>query len=518
MSERAAVPGVALIVLDGWGLAPPGPGNAVELADTPVFDDLWAKYPHATLRTSGRDVGLPDGQMGNSEVGHLNLGAGAIVNQDLTRIDIAIEDGSFAKNPALLDACAKAKNSGRLHLMGLVSDGGVHSSLEHVKALLNLAATNDVPDVVVHAFTDGRDTLPRSADGFIAELEAALPANARVGTVIGRYFAMDRDKRWDRVKLAYDALVHGQSEQPPAETASAAVAAAYARDENDEFIKPTIVGDREATVRSGDAIICFNFRPDRMREIVAAFGEKTFETYDGDGFERGDAPEDLEIVTMTEYHGGWPYFVAYPPDRPSVTLASTIAAAGGTQLHVAETEKYPHVTYFFNGGEEKPNTGEEREMAQSPKEVATYDLKPEMSAAKAADLFVEGWTAHDHKFGVINFANPDMVGHSGVIPAVVKAVEETDAQLARVVEAVTAKGGVCLITADHGNAEQQLEPDGSPNTAHTLNPVPFIVTDDRVELREQGILADVTPTVLDLLGIDQPSEMTGLSMLSGDSE
>jgi 2,3-bisphosphoglycerate-independent phosphoglycerate mutase len=513
MTERESVPGVALIVLDGWGLAEPGPGNAVELADTPVFDGLWAKYPHATLRTSGRDVGLPDGQMGNSEVGHLNLGAGAIVNQDLTRIDIAIEDGSFLKNPALLDACAKAKISGRLHLMGLVSDGGVHSSLEHVKALLNLAESQDVPDVVVHAFTDGRDTLPRSADKFIAELEAALPADSRIGTVIGRYFAMDRDKRWDRVKLAYDALVHGESDQPPTETASDAVAAAYERGENDEFIKPTIVGGEEGTVRSGDAVICFNFRPDRMREIVAAFGEKTFETYDGDGFDRGDAPEDLEIVTMTEYHGGWPYFVAYPPDRPSVTLASTIAAAGGTQLHVAETEKYPHVTYFFNGGEEKPNAGEEREMAQSPKEVATYDLKPEMSAAKAADLFVEGWTTGDHKFGVINFANPDMVGHSGVIPAVVKAVEETDAQLARVVEAVTAKGGVCLITADHGNAEQQLEPDGSPNTAHTLNPVPFIVTDSRVGLREQGILADVTPTVLDLLDIDQPAEMTGLTMI-----
>ncbi|MBI2691095.1 MAG: 2,3-bisphosphoglycerate-independent phosphoglycerate mutase [Solirubrobacterales bacterium] len=516
MAERESVPGVALIVLDGWGLAPPGPGNAVELADTPVFDALWAKYPHATLRTSGRDVGLPEGQMGNSEVGHLNLGAGAIVHQDLTRIDIAIEDGSFAKNPALLDACAKAKISGRLHLMGLVSDGGVHSSLEHVKALLDLAASQDVPDVVVHAFTDGRDTLPRSADKFIAELEDALPTNSRIGTVIGRYFAMDRDKRWDRVKLAYDALVHGRSDQPPAATGSAAVAAAYARDENDEFIKPTIVGEREGTVRSGDAIICFNFRPDRMREIVAAFGEKTFKTYDGDGFDRGDAPEDLEIVTMTEYHGGWPYFVAYPPDRPSVTLASTIAAAGGTQLHVAETEKYPHVTYFFNGGEEKPNTGEQREMAQSPKEVATYDLKPEMSAAKAADLFVAGWTTGDHKFGVINFANPDMVGHSGVIPAVVKAVEETDAQLGRVVEAVTAKGGVCLITADHGNAEQQLEPDGSPNTAHTLNPVPFIVIDNRVQLREQGILADVTPTVLDLLGIDQPGEMSGLTMIASD--
>lgn len=509
---NAPSPSAVLIVLDGWGLAEPGPGNAVELADTPVFDKLWAEYPHATLRTSGRDVGLPEGQMGNSEVGHLNLGAGAIVNQDLTRIDIAIEEGTFAKNPALLDACAKAKISGRLHLMGLVSDGGVHSSLEHVKALLQLASEQEVSDVVVHAFTDGRDTLPRSADGFIAELESALPANARIGTVIGRYFAMDRDKRWDRVKLAYDAIVHGESEQPAADSGSAAVAAAYARDENDEFIKPTIVGE-EAKVRSGDAIICFNFRPDRMREIVAAFGEKTFETYDGDGFDRGDAPEDLEIVTMTEYHGGWPYFVAYPPDRPQVTLASTIAAAGGTQLHVAETEKYPHVTYFFNGGEETPFGGEEREMAQSPKEVATYDLKPEMSAAAAADLFIDGWSANDHKFGVINFANPDMVGHSGVIPAVVKAVEETDTQLARVVEAVTAKGGVCLITADHGNAEQQLEPDGSPNTAHTLNPVPFIVTKHGLNLREQGILADVTPTVLDLLGIDQPAEMTGQTMI-----
>lgn len=511
MSPLEPVPSAVLVVLDGWGLAPPGPGNAVELADTPVFDKLWAEYPHATLRTSGRDVGLPDGQMGNSEVGHLNLGAGAIVNQDLTRIDIAIEDGSFAANPALKDACAKARQSGRLHLMGLVSGGGVHSSLEHLKALLQLAHAEGVEDVVVHAFTDGRDTLPRSAEGFIEELEQALPANARIGTVIGRYFAMDRDKRWDRVKLAYDALVLGEAEFS-AQTGVSAVLAAYARDENDEFIKPTIVGAEEATIRDGDAIVCFNFRPDRMREIVTALGEPDFKTYDGEGFER-TVRSGLEIVCMTEYHGGWPYFVAFPPDRPQITLASTIHDAGGTQLHVAETEKYPHVTYFFNGGEENPFDGEERRMAQSPKEVATYDLKPEMSAEAAADLFVNDWNAHDHRFGVINFANPDMVGHSGVIPAVVKAVETTDTQLARIVEAVTAKGGVCLITADHGNAEQQLEPDGSPNTAHTLNPVPFIVTRHGIELREQGILADVTPTVLELLGIDQPVAMTGLSMI-----
>lgn len=503
------VPSVALIVLDGWGLAPPGPGNAVELADTPVFDGLHARYPHATLRTSGRDVGLPEGQMGNSEVGHLNLGAGAIVNQDLTRIDIAIEDGSFALNPVLLDACATGRESGRLHVIGLVSDGGVHSSLEHLKALLKLATESGVTDVVVHAFTDGRDTLPKSGAGFVAELQEALPAGARIGTVTGRYFAMDRDKRWDRVKLAYDAIVHGISEQPVAESGVAAVEAAYARDETDEFILPTLVGE-EARIRSGDAVIGLNFRPDRMREIIAALGEPDF-----DDFERGDAPADLKIVCMTEYREGWPYAVAFPPERPSVTLASVIAESGGEQLHVAETEKYPHVTYFFNGGEETPYSGEERFMAQSPKDVATYDLKPEMSAEAAANQFIDNWNANGYRFGVINFANPDMVGHSGVIPAVVEAVEATDAQLGRVVEAVLSKGGVCLITADHGNAEQLLEPDGSPNTAHSLNPVPFIVTREGLTLREQGILADVTPTVLDLLGIEQPAAMTGRTMIAG---
>lgn len=295
------VPAVALIVLDGWGLAEPGPGNAVEMADTPVFDGLHARYPTATLRTSGRDVGLPDGQMGNSEVGHLNLGAGAIVHQDLTRIDIAIENGSFAVNPALIDACAKAKQAGRLHLIGLVSDGGVHSSLEHLKTLLEMAAQQEVPDVVVHAITDGRDTFPRSAAGYIEQLEAALATQARIGTVIGRYFAMDRDKRWDRVKLAYDAIVHDISDEPRADTGVHAVEAAYTRGENDEFIKPTLVGNHDSTVRPGDAIICFNFRPDRMREIVQALGEPDFNDFD-----RGGAPESLEIVTMTEYQAAGP--------------------------------------------------------------------------------------------------------------------------------------------------------------------------------------------------------------------
>jgi 2,3-bisphosphoglycerate-independent phosphoglycerate mutase len=504
----APAPAVALIVLDGWGLAPPGPGNAVELADTPVFDDLVARYPHATLRTCGRDVGLPDGQMGNSEVGHLNLGAGAIVHQDLMRINLAIEHGEFAANPALTGACAAARASGRLHIIGLVSDGGVHSSLEHLEALLALAAAQNVADVIVHAFTDGRDTLPRSAAGFLRAVQDALPANARIGTVTGRYYAMDRDKRWDRVKLAYDTIVHGVSDQPPAASGVQAVEAAYERGENDEFILPTLVGD-EACIRPGDAVIGLNFRPDRMREIVAALGERDFAEFD-----RGDAPGGLTIVTMAEYKEGWPYAVAFPPDRPQVTLASVIAAEGGTQLHVAETEKYPHVTYFFNGGEETPCKGEERFMAQSPKDVATYDQKPEMSAAEAARQFTGHWRAGNYRFGVINFANPDMVGHSGVIPAVIEAVEATDAQLGEVVAAVHDKGGVCLITADHGNAEQLLEPDGSPNTAHSLNPVPFIVTRAGLNLRDQGILADVAPTALDLLGTAQPPQMTGSSMIA----
>lgn len=504
-----AVPAVALIVLDGWGLTAPGPGNAVELADTPVFDDLVARFPHATLRTSGRDVGLPEGQMGNSEVGHLNLGAGAIVNQDLTRIDIAIEDGQFDENEALMNACRQARSgTGRLHVIGLVSDGGVHSSLDHLVALLRLAADQGVPEVFVHVFTDGRDTLPRSARGYVEYVLENLPGNASVGTISGRYFAMDRDKRWDRVKLAYDALVHGVSAAPAAPDALAAIDAAYARDETDEFIKPTTIEGVDARVREGDVVAGLNFRPDRMRELVAALGEQDF-----DEFDRGAAPS-VSVVCMTEYRDGWPYAVAFPPDRPTVTLASVIAGAGFEQLHVAETEKYPHVTYFFNGGEEEPWSGEQRCLVQSPKDVATYDLKPEMSAQAAADEFASRWRDGDFKFGVINFANPDMVGHSGVIEAAVAAVEATDVCLGKVVAAVTERGGVCLICADHGNAEQLLEPDGSPNTAHTLNPVPFIVTDEKLELRDQGILADVTPTVLDLLGIDQPEEMTGHSMIA----
>jgi 2,3-bisphosphoglycerate-independent phosphoglycerate mutase len=501
------VPRVALVILDGWGLAEPSPGNAVELANTPNFDELWEKHQTTQLTACGRAVGLPDGQMGNSEVGHLNLGAGSVVKQDLMRIDDAIADGTFAKNEVLLAAMAAAREGGRLHLLGLVSHGGVHASERHLEALIQMAAAENVPDIVLHAFTDGRDTLPTSGAGFVAEAEEMLRATGkgRVGTVGGRYFAMDRDKRWDRTKLAWDALVHGEAEFS-AESGEAAVRAAYERDETDEFIKPTVVGG-EAKIRSGDAVIYFNFRPDRARQLTQALGEPDFNEFD-----RGEAPQ-VHLTTLTEYQEDWDYPVAFPPDRPTTTLASTLADRGIAQLHVAETEKYAHVTYFFNGGEEHPYSGEERYLVDSPRDVPTYDFKPEMSAEAAASAFVDHWSGGDYGFGIINFANADMVGHTGSIPAAVKAIETVDAQLRRVVEAVHASGGALLITADHGNADHMLEPDGSPNTQHSLNPVPVIVTAEVGGLREGGILADVTPTLLELLGQDQPDEMSGQSLI-----
>jgi 2,3-bisphosphoglycerate-independent phosphoglycerate mutase len=473
-----------LVVLDGWGLAEPGPGNAVELADTPVFDELWEKHPHTTLVTHGPAVGLPEGQMGNSEVGHLNLGAGAVVTQDLLRIDEAIEDGSFYENEALRAAC----DTERLHLLGLVSDGGVHSSLEHLRALVELAGREGVEDVVIHAFTDGRDTSPDSGAGHVAEVESW--DGARVATVSGRYYAMDRDKRWDRTELAFDAIVKGEAEFS-AETGEEAVRAAYDRGETDEFIKPTVIGD-DGRIRDGDRAIFFNFRPDRARQMTQKLGEA-----------------GVPLTTLTEYHEDWEYPVAFPSARPDVTLASTLAERGKEQLHVAETEKYAHVTYFFNGGEEDEYPGEERELVDSPRDVPTYDKKPEMSAREAADAFTERWRDGDYTFGIINFANPDMVGHTGVIEAAVEAIETVDECLGDVVDAVEESGGVCVITADHGNADQMLEPDGSPNTAHSKNPVPLIVTADVGELREGGTLSDVAPTILALLGEEQPAEMTG---------
>jgi 2,3-bisphosphoglycerate-independent phosphoglycerate mutase len=478
------VPRVALVVLDGWGLAEPGEGNAVERADTPVFDELWQSYPHTQLTAWGEAVGLPEGQMGNSEVGHLNLGAGAIVKQDLTRIDGAIEDGSFFENEVLKQAC----EAERLHLLGLVSAGGVHASMGHLKACVELAHREGVEDVVLHAFTDGRDTNPDSGAGYIAEVEQW---DLRVATVSGRYYAMDRDTRWERTELAFDAIVNGESEVPEAESGEAAVKAAYERDETDEFIKPTLVGE-EGRVREGDSLLFFNFRPDRVRQLVSKLGEL-----------------DVRLTTLTEYNEDWDYPVAFAPARPDATLAGVLEDAGVHQLHVAETEKYAHVTYFFNGGEEDPYDGEERCLVDSPRDVPTYDKKPEMSAREAAEAFAGRWSDGDFGFGIINFANPDMVGHTGVIPAAVKAVETVDECLGTVVAVVHESGGACVVTADHGNADDMLEEDGSPQTAHSMNPVPLIVTADAGDLREGGILADVAPTILALLGREQPGAMTG---------
>jgi 2,3-bisphosphoglycerate-independent phosphoglycerate mutase len=501
------VPSCVLVVLDGWGLAPGSAGNAVSLASTPIFDELWERYPHTTLTACGRAVGLPEGQMGNSEVGHMNLGAGAIVMQDLTRIDLAVEQGELGRNELLREAFTSSE-TGRVHLLGLVSDGGVHSSIEHLLALIDLGAELGVADLVVHAITDGRDTLPRSAAGFLHRLEGKMRSAGvgRVGSVIGRYYAMDRDKRWDRVKLAYDLLVHGTAEHTAA-SGEAAVRDAYERGDTDEFIKPVRVGE-EARIRPGDSVVVFNFRPDRVRELTLALADPDFTDV-----ERGGAEPITNYTTMTEYVEDWPYPVAFPPAHPEVTLAHVIAQHGARQLHVAETEKYPHVTYFFSGGDEALQAGERREVVPSPRDVATYDHKPEMSAAEAAAAFVGAWNEDAPAFGIINFANADMVGHTGVIPAAVTAIETVDRLLGDVVRVVHESGGVLVITADHGNSDHMLEPDGSPNTAHSLNPVPLIVTYPGLTLRAGGVLADVAPTILALLGYEQPAAMTGKSLI-----
>jgi 2,3-bisphosphoglycerate-independent phosphoglycerate mutase len=487
------VPLVALVVLDGWGCAAAGPGNAVESAATPVFDRLWAEYPHTTIAASGAAVGLPPGQMGNSEVGHLTIGSGRVLFQDLMRVNKAIEDGSFFRNPALVDAFARAREARtNVHLIGLVSYGGVHSHVDHLRALLRLAEEQAVAGRTwIHAFTDGRDVSPTSSVHDLAE----LPED-RLATVVGRYYAMDRDQRWDRTDRALSALIRGEGV-----TAAAAVEEVqrqYARGVTDEFLEPIVLAGRPRIV-PGDQVIFFNFRPDRARQLT--------ERLLASGF---------EVTTMTRYRNDFPCPVAFEEQEVAETLAEVLAAAGAPQLHAAETEKYAHVTYFFNGGREEPWPGEERILVPSPRDVPSYDHKPEMAAQELAGRFTEAIDVGAFRFAVVNFANADMVGHTGSIPAVTKAVETVDGCLGRVLEAVEHKGGISLVTADHGNAEQMLEADGvSPHTAHTTNPVPLVVTKKDVKVREGGELSDLAPTTLDLLQLAEPLQMTGKSLVRG---
>jgi 2,3-bisphosphoglycerate-independent phosphoglycerate mutase len=485
-----ALPLVALVILDGWGCAAPGRGNAVELADTPVFDDLWARYPHTTLSASGEAVGLPEGQMGNSEVGHLTIGSGRVLDQDFQRVNRAIADRSLFENPALVGAFERAKERGTdVHLLGLVSYGGVHSHIDHLRALLELARRQGMGErTFIHAFTDGRDVSPHSAVHDLAELPAE-----KIATVAGRYYAMDRDNRWDRTDRAVEAIVHGRPiwGQTPAE----AVQASYDRDVTDEFIEPVAIEGRPR-LSEGDAAIFFNFRPDRARQLAIKLMDAGF-----------------DLTTMTRYREDFACPVVFEEQDVAETMAEVLAEHGVRQLHVAETEKYAHVTYFFNGGREDEWTGETRILVPSPRDVPSYDHKPEMSAREVARRFSDE-IGKGYAFAVVNFANPDMVGHTGAIPAVLEAVETTDTCLREVVEAVNRLGGVSLITADHGNAEQMLEADGtSPHTAHTTNPVPLILTKEGMTLQQDGELSDLMPTALDLLGFAQPLQMTGKSLL-----
>jgi 2,3-bisphosphoglycerate-independent phosphoglycerate mutase len=508
---------VILIIRDGWGINPEGRakcqenGDATLLARTPFHDQLYQEYPGAKLSASGLDVGLPEGQMGNSEVGHLNLGAGRIVYQDLTRINKAIAEGELARNPVAQEAFAKARGH-RLHFVGLMSDGGVHSHYQHLIALSEAAHAAGVTDIFVHAFTDGRDTSPTGGAKFLEECTAGLTkSGAKIVTVVGRYFGMDRDRRWERTKEAWDAIVLGRGavcEGPP----SAAIRGEYAAGTTDEFLPPLIFAcANQQRIRDQDTVFFFNFRADRARQLSQAFLLKDF-----DGFEREVSPQ-VNYVTLTQYDATYPSPFIFAPDNLPKILGEVVSAAGKTQLRIAETEKYPHVTYFFNGGIERAFPGEERKIVPSPK-VATYDLKPEMSAREVTEQVLA--RAKDFDLIVLNFANPDMVGHTGVVSAGVKAVETVDECLSRIVPAILGLGGACLITADHGNCELMRNSDGSPNTAHTTNLVHILyVANDAANFRiEDGILADVAPTLLFLLGLPQPEQMTGRNLLVRHSD
>ncbi len=506
---------VVLIIRDGWGTNPGGKetaekdGNAVILGNTPFTDETLSQYPHSFLSASGLDVGLPDGQMGNSEVGHLNLGAGRVVYQDFTRINKAIAEGTIADNEVFKNALEKAK-SGRLHLLGLVSDGGVHSHQDQLIAMTKLASEAGVKDIFIHAITDGRDTSPTGGAAYVSKVEdETAKFGAKIATVVGRYFAMDRDKRWDRVKLAWDAIVHGIGAQKEI-LASEAIAETYeTQSKTDEFMPAMVFTEADTQrIRDGDVVLWFNFRADRARELSEAFLQKEF-----DGFDRGHVP-DVHFVTLTVYDEKYPCDAIFTPQSLKMTLGETVAAAGMKQMRIAETEKYPHVTYFFNGGVEAENKGEQRFIIPSPKDVPTYDFKPQMSAEEVTKTVVENLKEFD--LVILNFANPDMVGHTGVVEAAKKAVEVIDDSVKQIVEQTLRLGGKLLITADHGNCEFMRNEDDSPNTAHTTNLVEIIYVADDASSKKMhdGILADVAPTLLEMLRLDQPKQMTGKSLLS----
>lgn len=503
---------VAIIILDGFGWREESYGNAVAQANKPNFDRYWNEFPHATMKASGLDVGLPDGQMGNSEVGHTNIGAGRIVYQSLTRIDKAIEDGEFAENEALNGAYTHVTdNHSALHIFGLLSDGGVHSHLRHIEALIKDAKAKGVEKLYLHAFLDGRDVDPHAAPGYIESLEKVMAEEnlGQISSISGRYYAMDRDNRWDRVQKAYDVIFNGKGET--GENAIEVVNANYGKDVTDEFVEPTVIVDANGNpvgqVADNDAIIFANFRPDRAIQLSDAVTATEW-----DNFDRGNVPTNVKFVSMTKYKDTIPADIAFKPIALKNVLGQVLSDNGLNQLRIAETEKYPHVTFFMNGGANDEFEGEKRILINSPK-VATYDLKPEMSAYEVTDALVDEIENDRQDAIILNFANPDMVGHSGMLEPTIKAIEAVDECLGRVVDALLAKDGKAIIFADHGNADTELNEDGSPNTAHTTVPVPLIVTEKGIELRTDGRLADVAPTMLDLLNVDQPAEMTGETLI-----
>ncbi|WP_269411850.1 2,3-bisphosphoglycerate-independent phosphoglycerate mutase [Lentibacillus daqui] len=504
----------AIIILDGFGIRQEKQGNAVKQANKPNFDRYWEKYPHNQLQASGKAVGLPEGQMGNSEVGHLNIGAGRIVYQSLTRVNLSIEEGDFFENSAFVKSVQHAKQHDKaLHIFGLLSDGGVHSHINHLFALLKLAQKQGLDKVYVHAFLDGRDVGPKTAKKYIKETEEKMEEYGvgEFATISGRYYSMDRDKRWDRVKKAYDAMVYGEG--PKYQDPYTLVNDSYENGIYDEFVIPSVLTDEngkpKATVQDGDSIIFYNFRPDRAIQISRTFANEDFHDFD-----RGDkVPQDLDFVMLTNFSESVDGYVAYQPVNLDNTIGEVLSQSNMKQLRIAETEKYPHVTFFMSGGREQEFPGEKRILINSPK-VATYDLKPEMSAYEVTDALLEELDKGEENAIILNFANPDMVGHSGKLEPTIKAIEAVDECLGKVVDKITELGGHAIIFADHGNSDEVVTPDGKPMTSHTTNPVPVIVTKEGVELRDGGILADVAPTLLDLLDVEKPEEMTGESLIT----